>query len=370
MSEETPHVVILGGGPGGAYAAQKLDKLKECRVTLVDTKGFCEYVPGTPMMVAGTRPDGSFDALVDEATVPHTRYVKNGEVVVGRVEAVSDDFKSVTLVGGRKIEADYLVVATGTAYEAPWKVPVDVRLDDVDAYKAYLREKRATVEEAKSVLVIGGGAVGVEVAAEVAVSFPDKKVALVSSSDALLPEQNAKLGARALDFFGTKENVTVLAGERCERGDDGAYTTSVTGTRVEADLVFVCYGIRPNSGYLPAAALDGRGFVRVDQETLQVEGHAHALAVGDVANIAAFSKTTKSAMEHGPHAAKVVEALIKGKAVPKIGSEPPGFITALGPGSGVADLGFITLTGWTSGGSAIAGFIKTKVPGKVAGGLV
>lgn len=363
----TKSVIVIGGGPGGGYAAAALDKDKRFSVTLVDTKAVSEFVPGTPSMVAGLRDDKALDKYVRSAVVPHTQYVKNGRVVIGTVSAVSDDLREVTLADGTVLRADYLVVATGSSYAGPWKLPPDAPVADAAAYKLRLTDERARLEAAKHVLVIGGGAVGVEVAAEVASSFADKRVTLVSSGARLLPEAAPGLGARAADWFSLRENCTVVLGERAVEQADGSYTTTVSNQRFEPDLVYVCYGLRPNSGFMPAAALAGSGFVAVEP-TMQVRGFTHAFAVGDVADHGQ-SYMTKTAMEHGMHAARAIKALESGKAPSQMPKEPPGYICSLGPSSGVADMGCVKLVGWSKSGSSVAGKIKGVVVGKVMGGL-
>lgn len=368
-------VVVLGGGSGGAYAARDLDKMGDVNVTLVDTKHVFELPPATPMLVAGTRNDGELDKLVDTCVVPHSKYLKNGRLVVARAAEVSADYHEVTLDNGDKLRADYLVVATGVAYANPWKLPADKDVADAKAYREHIVAERARLEgdDVKSVLVVGGGAVGVEVAAEVVASFPNKKVTLVSGTETLLSGAHKKLGKAAAKFFTKAENATLLLGERAEQQDDGAYVTSKTNTRIEADIVYMCVGVgRPNTGFLPADALDERGFVKVDAKTMRLAagpGADHVVAIGDCCDIDQ-TKMSKNAGPQGEHAAKLIRALIDGKKkLPETPKEVPGFIVALGAGKAVADLGFMTIIGFGAAGSGMAAKIKASIPGMVAGKL-
>lgn len=378
MANNKTRVLIVGGGPGGGFIAKALDKDPAFEVTLVDTKGVFEFVPGTPEIVLRAFTDDELDETLSRHVVPHTEYVKNGRVVVGRATSVGKDLKSVTLASGERLECDYLVLATGSTYAgvpggdepSPWKVPPALQLDDAAAYAAYVRELRArtTNEAIKTVLVVGGGIVGVEAAAELAESYPDVDVHLVSASDRLLPDSPKNLGKRAADFFEVT-GVTVYHGERAARSEeDGGrvWVTSKTGTRITPDAVLWCVGISPATGYLAESGLgnllDERGFVRVGP-SLDVEGHPHAFAVGDLPT-GPFMRTSANAMKHAEFLVPRIKKLSQGKE-PKAGAKAPAQqkpqILSLGAKSALADMGAFTLTGFTKRGSSIASKLKNSV---------
>ncbi len=57
------------------------------------------------------------------------------------------------------------------------------------------------LKAAKSVLIVGGGAVGVEVAGEIASVLPDKQVTLVHSRDKLLVDDRPRMSATAKQWL-------------------------------------------------------------------------------------------------------------------------------------------------------------------------
>ena len=61
---------------------------------------------------------------------------------------------------------------------------------------------------AESILVVGGGIVGVELAGEVIVNFPQKLVTLVCAGDRLIPDKPPSIGHRARHFL-EERNVKV-----------------------------------------------------------------------------------------------------------------------------------------------------------------
>lgn len=82
---------------------------------------------------------------------------------------------------------------------------------------ANLRDANATwhkaLVDASSVAIIGAGAVGTELAGEIASAMPGKSVSLISSDDALFPGFPQKLGASLVSKLRAM-NVNVILGER------------------------------------------------------------------------------------------------------------------------------------------------------------
>ena len=109
-----PTVVIVGGGYGGVAAARALDD--ETDVILVEPRDAFVH------NVAALR--GLVDpAWADRIFMPYRRLLDRGQVIRDRV--VAADATGVTLGSGEKLTADYLVLATGSAYPFPGKTGED-----------------------------------------------------------------------------------------------------------------------------------------------------------------------------------------------------------------------------------------------------
>jgi NADH dehydrogenase FAD-containing subunit len=137
--------------------------------------------------------------------------------------------------------------------------------------------------------VIGGGPVGVELAGEIVVDYPDKKVILVHGGSRLIEFLGPKASEKTLAWL-RKKNVEVLLNERVDVESislEGVYKTT-NGKAIEADCHFSCIGSKVSSSWMRSSflkeALDESGRVKVD-ESLRVEGHANVFAVGDVTAI-------------------------------------------------------------------------------------
>ena len=103
-------VTIVGGGYGGITAAKALDDVAE--VTLVEQKD--TFVSHAAALRAAVDRDWA-----EKIFLPYDRLLTNGRVVHGTVLTVRGT--TVEVSGHGQIEADYLVLATGTAYPFPAK---------------------------------------------------------------------------------------------------------------------------------------------------------------------------------------------------------------------------------------------------------
>lgn len=98
------------------------------------------------------------------------------------------------------------------------------------------------VQSANSVLIAGGKASGVELAAEIAVDFPEKRVKLVHHGSRLLEFIGSKASQKALDWL-TARGVEVSLNQLINQHalSEGIIQTS-TGEIIQADCHFVCTG--------------------------------------------------------------------------------------------------------------------------------
>ncbi|XVQ86550.1 FAD-dependent oxidoreductase [Microbispora siamensis] len=112
-------VVVVGGGYGGSAVAKALDA--EADVVLIDPRD--AFVNTAGSLRALTQPDWAGTMFF-----PYDQWLRRGTVV--RERAVSVDPGGVTLASGRRIEADYLVLATGSSYTYPAK-PASDSIDEV-----------------------------------------------------------------------------------------------------------------------------------------------------------------------------------------------------------------------------------------------
>ncbi|MEU7583875.1 FAD-dependent oxidoreductase [Streptomyces sp. NPDC041068] len=325
-------VAVIGGGYGGAAVAKALDE--EADVVLVDPKDAFVHAAGSLRALVAPEWAGNI-------FFPYDGLLRRGRVV--RDRAVGVDSDGVTLASGGRVDADYLVLATGSGYPYPAKTDTDVAAEA-------LGRLRATHEElsgAERVLIVGAGPVGLELAGEIKAVWPDKGVVVVDPADQLVPGFDAAMREdllRQLEGLGVELRLgTALAEEPpSEPGQAKEFTVGTTdGGEVGADIWFRCYGVRVDSGYLDgvlAAARTPKGQLRVT-EALNVEGHRHIYALGDLTDLAE-AKMAGYAMKHAEVVAENIKAQLRGEepAARYLPSPVPSVLLPLGPTGGVGQV--------------------------------
>ncbi len=181
---------------------------------------------------------------------------------------------------------DALVISTGVS-NGFWRRATLQSAADIGAD---LRAAHERVADAESVIVVGGGAAAVSSAANMATTWPDKRIDLYFPGDRALVGYHPRIWKRIQGRL-TDLGVGLHPGHRAVV-DDGFAGDQITSAPVHwstgqpaasADAVLWAIGrVQPNTGWLPAELLDAHGFVRVTPE-LQVPGHQGVFAIGDVA---------------------------------------------------------------------------------------
>jgi len=183
-------------------------------------------------------------------------------------------------------EYDALVISTGVT-NGFWRRPA---LQSTAEIGADLKAAHERVAAAASVIVVGGGAAAITSAANIATTWPDKRVDLHFPGDRALGDYHPRIWKRMQAKL-TDLGVGLHPGHRAVISNDfaGDQITSEpvqwsTGQQpAAADAVLWAIGrVRPNSDWLPPELLDELGFVRVTPE-LRVPGHPGVFAVGDIA---------------------------------------------------------------------------------------
>ncbi|XP_015057316.1 LOW QUALITY PROTEIN: apoptosis-inducing factor homolog B [Solanum pennellii] len=338
-------VVVIGGGIAGSLIAKSLQF--DADLTLIDPKDYFE-IPWASLR-STVEP-----LFAERSLIHHKDYLANGRLIVSEVTNITN--KEVLTADGHQVTYDYLVVATGH-YDP---LPVS-RTDRLEEYQT----ENEKIKEADSILIVGGGPTGVELAAEIAVDFPQKKVILVHDGSRLLEFIGPKASDKTLEWLKNK-NVEVklmqsvdLSNNTDNSGGNRTYFTS-SGETIRADCHFLCTGKPPGSEWLRETYLKDRidnfGRLKVD-ENLRIKGHRNIFAVGDITDIKEL-KQGYSAQKHALVAAKNLKLLMSGGKESKLTIyEPrssPKIIVSLGRQDAVAQFSFTTIIG------LVPGMIKSK----------
>ena len=312
----TSDVVVVGLGPGGEDAATRLADAG-LSVTAVDNGlvgGECPYwgcVPSKMMIRAANLlaearrvpgMAGSAEVAPDWAPVAaRIREATDGwddRVAVERLEGHGVRFVRGTarLRGPGAVEVDGTVLEAGRAVlldtgTAPWAPPVP----GLDAL-AYWTNRDAVEAERlpASLVVLGGGAIGAELA-QVFARF-GVEVSVVEVAGRLLPLEEPEAGALVARVF-ADEGITVRTGTGISAvrhdagggGDGGAVLELADGSAVQGERILVATGRRPDLAALGTSAIGVDETARV----LPVDEHMRVVpgvwAVGDVTGKGAFT---------------------------------------------------------------------------------
>lgn len=255
-------IVIIGGVAAGPKAACRLKRLTpDAEVTVIDQDTIISYGGcGIPYYVSGDVSDEkelrstSFHMLRDEHFFDKAKGVKT--LTATRALAIDRKKKSVQLedlkTGKRQeIEYDTLMLATGSTPVVPPIPGVDAEgvFTVSDMHKAIAIKDMIAKGKVSRAVVIGGGAIGIEMA-EALTDLWGIETALIEFQSQLLPRIIDWPLATMLAKHLRDHNVAVHLSEAAEEivVKDGRVVAVRTGKRtVDADMVIMAVGVRPRS---------------------------------------------------------------------------------------------------------------------------
>lgn len=283
MSDPAAHVVILGAGHAGGTAAALLRQYGfEGPITLVGEEPIAPY-QRPPLSKAWLKGEADADSL---ALKPLEFYAEHGIDFRASTRAVSLNrgAKTVALSDGSEVSYDVLILATGARAIA---LPIPgADLEGVMFLRTAADAERlkATVGPGKRLAVVGGGYIGLEVAAsgralgaEVVVLEREDRLLARVACDTLSTffktchEQHGvrfELGATATGFEGRDGHVTGV--------------TLADGRTIACDAAVVGVGAQPNDELAKDAGLETARGIVVDLDARTSD--PAIFAIGDVAH--------------------------------------------------------------------------------------
>ena len=292
------HIVVIGGGPGGYPAAIRAAQLG-AKVTIIEKDQF-----GGTCLNRGCIPTKS---LLHSAGIYHG--AKNAEVFGVKASGVVLDFPAVMkrkntvvkqLVGGlggilkshgmkivngtgtlldattvkvvetgEEIKADKIIIATGS-------VPSRVPIDGIDQDGVITSDEALNLEKLpKSILIIGGGVIGMEFAQ--VLSRMDVEVTVVEMLPQILPYEDAEIAAAFANLIkkeGVEIHTNISVSKIAAKGKKKLVTFG--DKQKEVDLVLVAVGRSP---YTEGLGLDKAG-IAMDKNFIKVNEYLETSAKG------------------------------------------------------------------------------------------
>jgi 3-phenylpropionate/trans-cinnamate dioxygenase ferredoxin reductase subunit len=258
-------MVIVGAGLAGLTVAETLrTEGYEGPITLLGDEP-CGPYHRPPLSKGYLLGDTQEAQLVMRA--PELMAKKNITLKVGAgVTAIDRAAKQLTLADGSKLAYDCLALCTGSRLRPLPLAGAD--LNGVFGLRSLADSKAiaAALETAQSVVVIGGGFIGLEVAA--AARKKGKAVTVLEAADRLMARVVAPLISQFYFDLHAGNGVEVVLGAMVSElvGRDGHIAAVKTrdGREFAADLLIVGIGILPNAELAQAAGIECDGGIVVD----------------------------------------------------------------------------------------------------------
>jgi NADH dehydrogenase len=384
MAASTPHrILIVGGGAGGlplaAALGERLARRGLAEVTLVDPYPTHVWKPLLHEVAAGRMDADSHG--VDYPAIAHRHGFRFRQgAMTGldraartiRVGAVFDD-EGTEVLPERSLAYDTLVIAVGSEsndFGVPGVAAHAIKLDTPPQAERFHRRLlaasvRADLRKGEGgdgtvcVAIIGAGATGVELAAEIRHSTRahatygldhldperDIRIALIEAAPRILPPLSEKIAAAATELLAALR-VDVHTGERVVEVT-GEEVRTASGRRLPADLLVWAAGIKAPAWL---AGLDGLETNRANQllvhETLQSTRDPDVFAFGDCAACpwpqsgpgAILPPRAQVAHQQATLLAKSMRARLAGRPLPAFRFRDYGSLVSLGELSAVGSL--------------------------------
>ena len=365
------HVLIVGGGFGGRYAAQRLvHRLPPgSRITLVDRHDYLLY---TPMLTeaAGRSVSPKHVQAPNRELSPRITFLQ------GELQAADLHERTVTLADGRVLSADHLVFALGSTtnyrqiegaeeHSLTMKTLEDARRVRTLAQRnVTLAARESDIEKRRlllSFVVAGGGYTGVETIAalndlirdtarEHGTDLQDLQISIIEPGERLMTEMPETLASYSQAEL-EKDGVRVRTGVGVEKVEPGSLTLS-TGETIPAGLLVWDTGIEPNPIVKSFDCERGKKGGIATDSTFRVLKRPGVWAIGDCAEIPKpdgsgkfFEPTAQNATREGVHVADNILAVAHGRPVKPFRYKQIGELAVVGRHSGVANVYGVEING-------------------------
>jgi NADH dehydrogenase len=310
-----PHVVIIGGGFGGLYAARGLARAP-VNVTVIDKHNHHLFRPMLYQVATGLLSSDKVAAPIRSIL----RRQKNVTVLMAEVVGVDTHARVVRTREG-EVEYDYLILATGIAYNYfghdEWKsfAPGLASVEDADRIRGKIltafesAEQLAASGQADASLLhelltfvqVGAGTAGVEMAGTMAemarmalardfrhIDPRSAHILLFDAAPRILPSYSEGLSEKARRHL-ERLGVEVRTNAKVERVDE--HGVVVNGERIASRTVLWTAGVVASpAGRWLGADVDKAGRIKVNAD-LSVPGHPNVFAVGDTAAVSAHTRS-------------------------------------------------------------------------------
>jgi len=278
---------VVGGGPAGSLAAMTGKTSYPDKAFAIMSNEIHSMVPcGIPYIF------GTLNG-VEKNLLPSDRLTKAGiDVINGELTSIDKEARVCEMADGTKVGYDRLVLAIGSYPVVPkWLKGADLaNVHVIKKEKEYLETLFKSLDKLKTIVVVGGGFIGVEIADEL--NKMGKDVTVVEVLPHILGLAFDKDLATEIEKIVVQRGVKVRTGVGVKQILGSGKVESVllqNDEKLGADAVILAMGYRPNTAVAERSKIpvNEMGFIRVD-EYMRTED-PNIFAVGDCAEKRDFS---------------------------------------------------------------------------------
>ena len=259
-------IVVVGGGPAGVFAAIEAKRADPAAHVLLLTDEPCEPYEKPPLSKAVL----TGKALPEHALIAGPGGTGAHHVVIERTAlciGIDRTARVVVTASGQRYAYDALVLATGSQVRELPLFPLGMPRVHYLRTEADARTLAAALQTSKSIVVVGGGLIGLEAAASAS------ELGIKTTVLELAPRILARVCDEATSAFIAGEHarhgVAIRTGTsivRAAQSADGLTITTAADDTLLADLVVVGTGVKPNDTLAAAAGLETHNGIVVDEQ--------------------------------------------------------------------------------------------------------
>jgi NADH dehydrogenase len=373
-------IVILGGGFGGAYAAQALEKKLrhlDAEIVLLDRNNYFVFYP--LLIEAGT---GSLEPR--HAVVPIREFLRRTTFHMAEVRSIDVanqhvEYCAVGEMDVTRLRYDHLVIALGSVTKLPPESIVPGAREHCSQIKSLtdavaLRDRAIVLlemadasddesrrRELLRIVIVGGSFTGVELAGEYEAFIRGAARRYRNVKPADISVTLVEMEHRVLGALGD-ELADFAARHLRKRGLDlrlGVTVSSVAsdnvvlsdGTTIPTRTVIWCAGISPNPLVTALGLpLDKRGYILCERD-LRVHGCDNIWSIGDIAvnpndDGTPQPATAQHAVRQGAHVARNIAAVLAGRPTQPCSITTQGMLAAIGCRTAVGKVFGVRIAGF------------------------
>ncbi|NMB41865.1 MAG: FAD-dependent oxidoreductase [Firmicutes bacterium] len=283
---KTTDLLIVGGGIGGIISAETARKsYGDINITVIRETEIALVPCGIPY-IYGTLHD------TNKNIAPDARLTDAGiELLIDSVTHIDRESKTVTTKNNETIRYKKMILATGSLPIVPKFIPGHdlENVFPIIKNKDYLHSLLDKVHNAKNIVVVGGGFIGVEFAEQI--RSLGKNVTLVELADACLWQAFDKEFTDDLEGLMRENGINVMTSTSVKKiiGTKTVESVELEDSKtIPADLVILGLGVKPKGALAQEAGIEmnDKGAIIVDQYTRTSD--PDIFAVGDCAEKKCF----------------------------------------------------------------------------------